>query len=48
MLRSQNPEWGVRDLQEVVEIAAEQNLTLAETVEMPANNFSVIFQRLSG
>ncbi|MBD1862884.1 MULTISPECIES: DUF938 domain-containing protein [Trichocoleus] len=45
-LRSQNPEWGVRHLEDVVAAANAQNLTLLETVPMPANNFSVIFQHL--
>lgn len=44
MLRSQNPEWGVRDLDDVVAAAKERNLTLLETVSMPANNLSVVFQ----
>lgn len=44
-LRSQNLEWGVRDLEEVVAVAADQSLILLETVPMPANNLSVIFQR---
>jgi hypothetical protein len=43
MLRSQNPEWGVRDLDEVVAAAKEHHLVLQETIEMPANNLSVIF-----
>jgi hypothetical protein len=44
-LRSQNPEWGVRDLNDVVDAARTQNLTLVKTYQMPANNLSVIFQR---
>lgn len=43
-LQLQNPEWGVRDLDEVVAIAQAQNLSLVETYTMPANNLSVIFQ----
>ena len=43
-LRSQNPEWGVRNLEDVVAAAKAQNLELLETVPMPANNFSVVFQ----
>jgi hypothetical protein len=42
-LRYQNPEWGVRDLEDVVAIAADQNLSLKEIKPMPANNLSVIF-----
>jgi cyclopropane fatty-acyl-phospholipid synthase-like methyltransferase len=44
-LRAQNPEWGVRDLDEVSEAAAHAGLTLAEVIEMPANNLSVVFRR---
>jgi cyclopropane fatty-acyl-phospholipid synthase-like methyltransferase len=44
-LRARNPAWGLRDLDEVAEHASEQGLMLAELVEMPANNLSVIFRR---
>lgn len=44
-LRAQNPEWGVRDLEEVVAVANAQNFNLLEVVQMPANNLSVVFQR---
>lgn len=43
-LRSQNPEWGVRNLEDVIALANTHQLTLLETVEMPANNLSVIFR----
>jgi hypothetical protein len=45
MLQSQNPQWGIRDLDEVVAVAQKHQLTLIETIPMPANNLSVIFQR---
>ncbi len=44
-LRTQDPQWGVRDLGAVTDLAARHGLALAETVPMPANNFSVIFRR---
>jgi SAM-dependent methyltransferase len=44
-LRAENPEWGLRDLKEVESLAKEQGFDLAETVEMPANNFSVLFRK---
>jgi hypothetical protein len=44
-LRARDPEWGVRDLEAVSDVAAGAGFTLAETVEMPANNFSLVFQR---
>lgn len=45
-LRAQNPEWGVRDLDDVVNVAKAQKLQLINIYEMPANNLSVVFQRL--
>jgi SAM-dependent methyltransferase len=45
MLRRHDPEWGVRDLDAVVELAGQSGFDLAETVAMPANNLSVIFRR---
>jgi hypothetical protein len=44
-LRAQNPEWGVRDLADVDRAAGAAGFDLVETVEMPANNLSVIFRR---
>jgi hypothetical protein len=44
-LRAQNPEWGLRDLEEVDSVAKQQGFKLAETIAMPANNFSVVFRR---
>ncbi len=45
MLQQQNPEWGVRNLEDVEAVALENGLSLLEIVEMPANNLSVIFRR---
>lgn len=47
MLRDRNSEWGIRDLEAVSAIAQQHSLSLVEVVPMPANNFSVIFQRTS-
>ena len=44
-LQAQNPDWGVRNLEDVIEAATEQGLILKETVPMPANNLSVIFKK---
>jgi hypothetical protein len=43
-LRAQNPEWGVRDLEEVIAVAQSQHLSLLKVISMPANNLSVIFR----
>ncbi len=42
-LKMQNPQWGVRDLGEVVEAAKQNSLILLDTYQMPANNLSVVF-----
>lgn len=44
-LRSRNPDWGVRDLEEVTALAERRGFELREVVEMPANNLSVVFAR---
>ncbi|HLS69864.1 MAG TPA: DUF938 domain-containing protein [Kiloniellales bacterium] len=44
-LRARDPRWGLRLLEEVVAIAAEQELDLEKVVEMPANNLTVVFRR---
>jgi SAM-dependent methyltransferase len=44
-LRQRDPQWGVRDLETVVETAELHGLSLSEIVEMPANNLSVVFGR---
>jgi SAM-dependent methyltransferase len=47
-LRNNDPEWGVRDLDEVAELAQHNGLTLTEVVDMPANNFILAFERNAG
>jgi hypothetical protein len=44
-LRSRNPEWGVRDLDDVATLALRHSLALAEMVAMPANNLCVVLSR---
>jgi hypothetical protein len=43
-LQSQNPEWGVRDLDEITAVAQSHNLSLQQVDPMPANNLSVVFK----
>ena len=43
-LRAANPEWGVRDLEDVVAEADKNGLGLDTIVPMPANNLSVVFR----
>jgi hypothetical protein len=42
-LRSNNPEWGVRDVEALERVGQGVGLKLAEIVEMPANNLILIF-----
>ena len=44
-LRDQNAEWGVRDIDDVQKLAAGAGLKLVESVEMPANNLTLVFER---
>jgi Protein of unknown function (DUF938) len=44
-LRSRNPAWGLRHLEDVVKAAIQHRLHLTATIEMPANNLSVVFER---
>jgi hypothetical protein len=44
-LRARNSDWGLRDLEAVSETAASSGFALTEVVEMPANNFSLVFTR---
>lgn len=43
-LRARDPAWGVRNLAAVAGAAETVGLTLQETVEMPANNLSVLLR----
>ena len=45
-LRRRNPAWGVRDLEAVAELAASRGFSVPEIVEMPANNLSLLLNRL--
>ena len=44
-LRRRNPEWGLRDLEEVTRIAAGHGLQRQQVVRMPANNLTVVFAK---
>jgi Protein of unknown function (DUF938) len=46
-LRASDPEWGVRDIEAVQELAADAGLKLIEIAEMPANNLILVFARTS-
>jgi hypothetical protein len=44
-LKERDPSYGVRDLEEVEAAANINGLRLREIIEMPANNFSLVFER---
>jgi SAM-dependent methyltransferase len=45
-LKERNPEWGLRNLEDVAAEAERRALRLDRVVEMPANNLSVVFRRI--
>ncbi len=44
-LRSKNPDWGIRYLERVNEIAFENGFVIENIKDMPANNLSVIYRK---
>lgn len=44
-LKMRNPDWGLRDVDAVTDLAGACGLRFIERVEMPANNLSLIYQR---
>lgn len=44
-LRARDPSWGVRDLEAVIERADAAELEFRERIAMPANNFTLVFDR---
>jgi hypothetical protein len=44
-LRDRNAEWGVRDIADLEALAEGVGLGLIDTVEMPANNLTLVFER---
>jgi SAM-dependent methyltransferase len=44
-LRERDPEWGVRDIDDLRKLGEGAGLNLIETVEMPANNLILVFGR---
>jgi SAM-dependent methyltransferase len=44
-LQRRNPAWGVRDMEAVVALADAAGFDADEPVEMPANNFSLVFRK---
>lgn len=44
-LQARDPQWGVRDLDEVEAAAKGEGLVLDRVIEMPVNNLSVVFRK---
>jgi SAM-dependent methyltransferase len=44
-LQSRNPQWGVRNLEDVAAYAAAHGFGAPDVYEMPANNLSVVFRK---
>jgi SAM-dependent methyltransferase len=44
-LKSRNPEWGLRDLEEVSVAAGARGLGFERLFEMPANNLTLVYRR---
>ncbi len=44
-LRERDPEWGIRQLEDVANLAEAHGLALEHTADMPANNLAVIFRK---
>jgi SAM-dependent methyltransferase len=47
-LRARNPQWGVRDLDDVSGLAGRHGFDLVERIAMPANNLSLVFRSRMG
>jgi hypothetical protein len=45
-LRARDPAWGLRDLEAVVDLAGMAGFLLQDIIDMPANNFAIVFRRL--
>lgn len=44
-LKARNPEWGLRDLEAVAELARAEGFSAPQVTGMPANNLSVVFRQ---
>ena len=44
-LKRRNPDWGLREFEEVTRVAATHGLHRTQTVRMPANNLTLVFTK---
>ncbi len=45
-LRERNPDWGIRDIEDLEVISNNVGLSTKRIIKMPANNFSLVFTKL--
>lgn len=45
MLQSQNPQWGLRDIDQLTTLAASSGMHLLEGVPLPANNHFLVWKK---
>ena len=45
-LKNQNNDWGVRNLEEVNEVAMINGFNKKEVIKMPANNLTLIYRKI--
>ena len=46
-LKMQNEFWGIRNIEEVTEEAKNNGFCQEDIIKMPANNFSIIYRKVS-
>ena len=46
-LKMQNELWGIKNLEEVCDLSKKNGFSQEEIISMPANNFSVIYRKVS-
>ena len=46
-LKTNNPEWGIRDFEQLCQVAKEKDLTFQHNYSMPANNQLLVFKKHS-
>lgn len=44
-LKSRNPSWGLRDINDLVKLGDKNNLSLIDSIEMPSNNLTLIWKK---
>ncbi|XP_045503134.1 methyltransferase-like 26 [Colias croceus] len=44
-LKARNPSWGLRDISDLIKLGEDNNLSLIDTVEMPSNNYTLIWKK---